>query len=250
MSRFKDKVALITGASSGIGAATAKKIATEGGKIFALGRNEAGLNNTVEGIEGSEGEIKTHLCEITQAQACRDAVQACMDHYGKLDILINCAGQHIFRPLQDITEELWLQDIATNLGGNFFLSQAAIPHLLESKGNIVNVGSLASVEGQPYSATYCSAKHGVIGLTKALALEFINSDIRINAVCPGGTNTPQIGKVGMPDNADFDLIMRTAGLRGMSEPEDIAAIITFLASDEAKAVHGAVYMADKGKTIG
>lgn len=250
MARFDDKIALVTGASSGIGAATARRLASEGATIYGLGRNTEGLSATQTAVIDAGGKMTVRPCDITLPDACKQAVQACVSHYGGLDVLVNCAGQHIFRPLHEITEELWSQDIATNLGGAFFLSQQAMPHLLERAGNIVNVGSLASVEGQPYSATYCSAKHGLIGLTKALALEFINDTVRVNAICPGGTNTPQIGKVGFPEDANFDLIMRTAGVRGMSEPEDIAAVIAFLSSDDARAVHGAVYMADQGKTAG
>lgn len=250
MGRFSNKVAIVTGASSGIGAATAIRLASEGANIFGIGRNEEGLANTAKAITDAGGSVVVKVCDITQAQECRDAVTDCINLHGSLDILINCAGGHVFRALHEITDELWLKDLATNLGGAFFLSQAAMPYLLESKGNIVNVGSLASVEGQPYSATYCSAKHGLIGLTKALAIEFINAGIRVNAVCPGGTDTPQIQKVGMPDGADFDLIMRAAGLRGMSEAGDIAAVIAFLASTDAKAIHGSVYMADQGKLAG
>lgn len=249
MNRFHNKVVLVTGASSGIGAATAVQLAGQGGLIFGIGRDEAGLAATASAVSQAGGTIKTVPCDITSPQACRAVVEECVGHYGRLDVLINCAGRHVFRALHEITEAHWLEDIATNLGGSFFLCQAALPPLIQSSGNIVNVGSLASVEGQPYSVTYCSAKHGIIGLTKALALEFIGENIRINAVCPGGTNTPQIGKVGMPEGADIDLIMTAAGRRGMSEPEDIAAVIAFLASDDAKAVHGAVYMADQGKTI-
>lgn len=249
MSRFENKVVLVTGASSGIGAATAKKLAAEGGSIFGIGRDQAGLADTAQRITQEGGTIHTAQCDITQPQACKQAVEQCIARYGRLDVLINCAGQHVFRRLSEITEETWQADIATNLGGSFFLSQAAVPELISNNGNIVNVGSLASVEGQPYSATYCSAKHGIVGLTKALALEFINDSIRINAVCPGGTNTPQIGKVGIPEDADIDLVMTTAGKRGMSEPEDIAAVIAFIASDEARAIHGSVYMADQGKTV-
>lgn len=250
MSRFQGKVILITGASSGIGAATALRLASEGGKIFGLGRSESGLAETARAIEEAGGIGTTYSADIGKSAECQAAVAACLDHYGRLDVLINCAGGHIFRALHEITEETWLEDLSINLGGAFFLSQAAVPELLKTGGNIVNIGSLASVEGQAYSATYCSAKHGVLGLTKALAVEFLNENIRVNAVCPGGTNTPQIGKVGMPDGADFDLIMRTAGARGMSEPEDIAAVIAFVASEDAKAVHGSVYMSDQGKTSG
>lgn len=251
MARFTGKVIFVTGASSGIGAATAIRIASEGGKVFGIGRDQDGLKQTQQKI-ASEGNNKAEMraCDITQPQACRDAIEACVKHYGQLDAVINCAGQHKFRPLSTITDELWFQDIATNLGGAFFFTQAAMPHLEKTAGNIVNIGSLASVEGQPYSATYCSAKHGLIGLTKALALEYIKSDVRINAVCPGGTDTPQIGKVDIPADADFDLVMKSAGFRGMSQPEDIAAVIAFVASDDAKAVHGVTYMADQGKTAG
>lgn len=248
--RFNGKVILVTGASSGIGAATAQRLAAEGGTVFGLGRSEEGLRATADAIAQAGGSFKAHRADIGIPEQCRSAVAACLAELGRLDVLVNCAGGHIFRALHEITEALWLEDLATNLGGAFFLSQAAVPELLKTGGNIVNVGSLASVEGQAYSATYCSAKHGVLGLTRALAVEFLNEPIRVNAVCPGGTNTPQIGKVGMPDGADFDLIMRTAGARGMSEPEDIAAVIAFVASDDAKAVHGAVYMADQGKTAG
>lgn len=250
MSRFTDKVVLVTGASSGIGAATAKRLAAEGARVFGIGRNQEGLNATQEAISSAGGTAHMATVDITNAQACHNAVTACVEQYGRLDVLINCAGRHIYRPLHDITEEQWLSDMATNLGGNFFLCQAAIPCLIDTGGNIVNISSLAGVEGQTYSATYCSAKHGVIGLTRALAVEFARENIRINAICPGGTNTPQLANIAMPEGADMDLIMRAACLRGMSEPEDIAALIAFLASDDAKAIHGAVYMVDQGKTSG
>ena len=249
MSRFTDKVVLVTGASSGIGASVAQRVASEGGKVFGIGRDGDGLATTTAAIEQAGGTIQTGQYDITSGDNCRAAVADCVAHFGQLDALINCAGRHTFRTLDEVTDENWWNDIATNLGGTFFLSQAAIPELIKTSGNIVNVGSLASVEGQPYSAAYCSAKHGIVGLTRALALEFVKQPIRINAVCPGGTNTPQQQKVGMPEAADFDLIMTAAGMRPMAEPEDIAAVICFVASDDAKAVHGAIYMADCGKTV-
>jgi meso-butanediol dehydrogenase/(S,S)-butanediol dehydrogenase/diacetyl reductase len=248
--RFKDKVVIVTGASSGIGAAVAKLMASEGAAIYGVARNLDGLKLTAQEIEASGNTVSVGAYDLTDPQQCRSVVKDCLDQYGHLDVLINCAGGHVFRPLDEITEELWFRDIATNLGSTFFLSQAAIPYLLVTNGNIVNIGSLASVEGQAYSAAYCSAKHGLIGLTKALSLEYSGSGIRINALCPGGTNTPQIDKVGIPESADLNLIMRTAGLRGMLEAEEVAATIAFLASSDAAAIHGSVIMADQGKTAG
>lgn len=250
MSAFTQKVAIISGASSGIGAATAVLLAAQGARVFGLGRSAAGLAQTQQTIREGGGEMLAYTCDITQPEACREAVSQCQNALGKVDILINCAGRHVFRPLASISDADWQHDLATNLGGAFALSQAAMPDLLQTSGCIVNVGSLASVEGQAYSATYCAAKHGLIGMTRALALEFAHSDVRINALCPGGTETPQVFNMAFPDGADMDLIMRTAGVRPMSKPEDIAQSIAFLAGPQAVAVHGTVLMADRGKTAG
>jgi meso-butanediol dehydrogenase / (S,S)-butanediol dehydrogenase / diacetyl reductase len=132
----------------------------------------------------------------------------------------------------------------------FHLCHAALPHLLESSGNIVNVASIAGTEGQAYSAGYCAAKHGLIGLTRALAVEFSAERLRVNAVCPGGMLTPQVTDFAAPENADYNLITRIAAPRGMMPPEDVAKAIAFLASDDAAAIHGAVYSVDNGKGAG
>ena len=132
----------------------------------------------------------------------------------------------------------------------FYLCRAALPRLLERGGNIINVSSIAGVEGQAYSAGYCAAKHGLIGLTRALAVEYTADRLRVNAICPGGMLTPQLEHFTAPDNPNYDLIMRTASPRGMMQPLDVANVIAFLASDAAAAVHGAVYRVDNGKGAG
>lgn len=250
MNRFQDKVVLLTGASSGIGAATALRLCSEGARVFGVGRDTDGLKSTAEQCADTKGTFVSYQAELGIAAHCQETVAACKQAFGSIDCLINCAGAHKFRSLGSITEQQWFDDLNTNLSSAFFLSQAAMPTLIESAGNVVNVGSLASVEGQAYSASYASAKHALVGLTKALAVEFAKTSVRVNIVCPGGTDTPQIGKVGMPDDADFDLIMRSAGMRGFSEPSAIAAVIAFLASDDARAINGSVHMADQGKTAG
>ena len=243
MAALQGKVALVTGASSGLGAETAKLFSRQGATVFGIGRDTARLTDVFAGIERG-GFAST---DIGSVQACRDAVERCVRDFGGLDILVNVAGRHQMRRTESMTDEDWEQDLAVNLNGPFYLCRAALPQLLENGGNIVNVSSIAGVEGEIYSAGYCAAKHGLIGLTRALAVEFTKEKLRVNAVCPGGMLTAQVTEFAAPENADWDLIMRIAAPRGFMEPRDVANVIAFLASDDAAAIHGSVYRVDNGK---
>jgi meso-butanediol dehydrogenase/(S,S)-butanediol dehydrogenase/diacetyl reductase len=246
MSALQGKVTLVTGASSGLGAETAHLFSRQGATVFGIGRDTGRLAEVFAGVErGSYAAV-----DVASAQACRDAVEQCVAEFGGLDVLVNVAGRHQMRRTESMTDDDWEQDLAVNLNGPFYLSRAALPHLLERGGNIVNVSSIAGVEGQAYSAGYCAAKHGLIGLTRALAVEYTADRLRVNAVCPGGMLTPQIQQFSAPENANFDLIMRTASPRGMMAPLDVSNVIAFLASDAAAAIHGAVYRVDNGKGAG
>jgi meso-butanediol dehydrogenase / (S,S)-butanediol dehydrogenase / diacetyl reductase len=246
MSALQGKVVFVTGASSGLGAETARLLSRQGATVFGIGRDVDRLTGVFEDVAtGSFASV-----DVASVQACRAAVQQCVGEFGGLDVLINIAGRHQMRRTESMTDDDWAQDLAVNLNGPFFLCRAALPHLLERGGNIVNVASIAGVEGQAYSAGYCAAKHGLIGLTRALAVEYTADRLRVNAVCPGGMLTPQIEQFSAPDNANFDLIMRTASPRGMMAPLDVANVIAFLASDAAAAIHGAVYRVDNGKGAG
>lgn len=246
MADLQDKVAFVTGASSGLGAETARLLSRQGATVFGIGRDAARLAEVFADVQhGSYAVV-----DVTSAQACRDAVQKCVTRWGGLDILVNVAGRHQMRRTETLTDEDWAEDLAVNLTGPASLSRAALPHLLDRGGNIVNVASIAGVEGQAYSAGYCAAKHGLIGLTRALAVEYTKDRLRVNAVCPGGMLTPQIEQFSPPENPDFDLILRSAAPRGFMQPLDVANVIAFLASDAAAAIHGAVYRVDNGKGAG
>lgn len=246
MAALQDKVALVTGASSGLGAETAKLLSRQGATVFGIGRDAGRLAGIFADVErGRHASV-----DIASPRACRDAVEQCISEFGGLDILVNVAGKHQMRRTESMSDADWEQDVAVNLNGPFFLCRAALPHLLERGGNIVNVSSIAGVEGQAYSAGYCAAKHGLIGLTRALAVEYTADRLRVNAVCPGGMLTPQIEQFSAPNNPNYDLIMRTASPRGMMQPLDVANVIAFLASDAAAAIHGAVYRVDNGKGAG
>ena len=246
MSSLRGKVILVTGASSGLGAETARLLSREGATVFGIARDSDRLAAVFADVEtGAYTSV-----DVGSATDCRDAVERCVERFGRLDVLVNIAGSHQMRRTETMTDDDWADDLAVNLNGPFYLCRAALPHLLAHGGNIVNVASIAGVEGQAYSAGYCAAKHGLIGLTRALAVEYTADRLRVNAVCPGGMMTPQIEKFSAPDDANFDLIMRTAAPRGMMAPLDVANVIAFLASDAAAAVHGAVYRVDNGKGAG
>jgi NAD(P)-dependent dehydrogenase (short-subunit alcohol dehydrogenase family) len=246
MTPLNGKVALVTGASSGLGADVSRLFAERGAEVFGIARDTARMADVFQSVPGGAYAP----ADITDPRACRDAVAQCVDRFGRLDILVNAAGFHQMRHTAEVTDDDWAYDLAANLNGPFYLCRAALPHLLDSGGNIVNVASVAGVEGEVYSAGYCAAKHGLVGLTRALAVEFTKERLRVNVVCPGGMLTPQVTEFAAPEQADYKLIMRIAAPRGLMQPRDVASVIAFLASAEAAAVHGAVYVVDNGKLAG
>ena len=246
MTQLGGKVALVTGASAGLGAATAALFAERGAKVFGIARDADRMADVFKSVSGG----KYASVDISDPTACTQAVAECVAEFGRLDVLANVAGFHQMRHTATMTDDEWDRDLAVNLNGPFYLCRAAIPHLLEAGGNIVNVSSIAGVEGEVYSAGYCAAKHGLIGLTRALAIEFTKEKLRVNAICPGGMPTAQATEFQAPDNADWDLILRIASPRGFMETVDVAKTIAFLASDDATAIHGAVYRVDNGKGAG
>ena len=247
---FAGRSILVTGASSGLGAAAVRRFAAGGGLVYAASRDQAKLAEVAESCADLPGEVRFGQLDVVSRGSCRDAVAAAVEAYGQLDVLVNNAGRHDFRLTADVTEEEWDHDIALNLSGAFHLSQAAIPHLLETGGNIVNVASVAGVMGEAYSAAYTAAKHGIVGLTKALAVEYLDSPLRVNCVCPGGMDTPQAQTISVPDGADWELIMRVAAKRGLMSADSVAAVVVFLASDDAASVHGSIQMVDHGHLAG
>lgn len=246
MTQLSGKVALVTGASAGLGASVAQLFAERGATVFGIARDAEKMAAVFESVPGG----RYAPVDVTSPQACRQAVADCVEAFGRLDVLVNVAGYHQMRHTVTVTDDEWDRDLAVNLNGPFYLCRAALPLLLETAGNIVNVTSIAGVEGEVYSAGYCAAKHGLVGLTRALAVEYTKEKIRVNAVCPGGMPTAQTTEFSAPEGADWNLIMRIASPRGFMETLDVAKAIAFLASDDAAAIHGAVYRVDNGKGAG
>jgi meso-butanediol dehydrogenase/(S,S)-butanediol dehydrogenase/diacetyl reductase len=173
-------------------------------------------------------------------------VEAALADTGQLDVLCNVAGASQFHLFEEMTEAQWAFLLGINLSAVAFMCQAAIPHLLQRKGAIVNVSSVAGIVGQAYTVAYCAAKGGVIMLTRSLAAEYAKSDLRVNAVAPGGVKTPLNSKLDFPKEMDWKLVKRYMGWRGLCEPQEIAAAIAYLGSDEARFVNGSVLSIDGG----
>lgn len=245
--RFQDKVVFITGAASGIGRATAKRMALEGARVACSDINEKGLAETVEMIGRAPAEVRTYVCDIADPVAGRQTIDRCAREFGGLDVLCNIAGMGNMRHTEEVRAEEWNRILAVNLNGTFFTSQAALPHLLARKGSsIVNVASLAGLIGQAYCAAYCASKAAVVSLTKVMAIEFVKRGLRVNCVCPGGVVTPILAQFAPPEGADLAFVQRLSLVPKLTPPEEIADAIAFLASDAAASINGVALPLDFG----
>ncbi len=248
MRRFEGKAAMVTGAGSGIGRATARRLAAEGARVSASDINAEGLAQTMALLEGSGHH--SQILDVSRSAACTAAVEASVAALGKLDVLCNVAGIAGLYRLEEISDELWERMIGINLSGPFYLSRAAMPHLLKTRGNIVNIASTAALVGQVYNAPYCASKGGLNLMSKALAVEFSKQGVRVNAVCPGSVRTPLTQGIHIPRDPDVMLFGRLSPLvEPAGEPEEIAAAVAYLASDEARFVTGESFTIDGGQTV-
>ncbi len=248
--RFEEKVALITGAASGIGRAVCLRLASEGARVFGHDLNADGLAETAALVAGSGGTMETRTGDISSPSECRDAVAACVATFGHLDVLGNNAGIARAEHVADVTEDQYRRMMGVNVDGYFFTAQAAIPHLLETGGNIVNVASNAGLMGQAYTVVYCMTKGAVVQLTRALAMEFVKTNLRVNAIAPSGIQTTLSENFQIPADVDGSLMRPYMGFRPMGSADDIAAMFAFVASDEAVSVHGSILPVDRGVTAG
>ncbi|WP_340588997.1 SDR family oxidoreductase [Erythrobacter alti] len=245
-----DRVAIVTGASSGLGRAVARKLAGADMRLCLVDRDAGGLAETAAMIGGAGESALLHQVDLSGAEACKRLVSATVDHFGRLDALCNIAGVIHMADTPDMPLDLYEQTLAVNLSAPFILSQAAIPHLLENNGAIVNVASSAAFIGEAYAAAYCASKWGLVGMTKAMAMEFVKQPIRINAVAPGGMMTNIAANMQFPKDADVELIRRYSGLRGLVEVDDVADMVCMLAGDAGRGFHGACINIDAGITAG
>lgn len=246
---FSGKVAVVTGAGSGIGQATAVRLANEGAVVVGSDIDSAGLEKTAAMV-GEGAVYHPVVSDVRSRDACHELVASVVDEHGRLDILCNIAGVARGHRVGDVDQEVWDLIFGVNVEGVFWMSQAALPHLESSSGCIVNMASNAGLMGQAYTVPYCASKGAVIQITKAMAMETTRTGIRINAIAPGGVETNLAASFGFPSEPDLELMGRYMGMRGIAQAEDIASAVAYLASDEAHRIHGAVLSIDAGLTAG
>jgi NAD(P)-dependent dehydrogenase (short-subunit alcohol dehydrogenase family) len=249
MTRFQGHTAIVTGAGSGLGRATAARLAAEGAAVACLDIATDAAEDTARQIRDEGATARAYRVDVADPASVRSAVDAAAGDLGRPSLLVNCAGIGGFWNSHEMPFESWSRIIAVNLTGSFLMAQAVLPYLLDGGGNIVNIASNAGLMGQPYSAAYCASKGGVIQLTRALADEYLKRNVRVNAIAPGGINTPLQQAFRLPTDADPKLIRKLMTPLGNAQPEEVAALVAFVASDEARYMTGSIVSMDGGLTI-
>jgi NAD(P)-dependent dehydrogenase (short-subunit alcohol dehydrogenase family) len=245
--RLTGKVALVTGAANGIGAATARRLASEGAQLVLVDLSADSLAQTAAAISHDGGEALALGCNVSQAAEVAQMVQAVKERFGRIDILINNAGINRDAMAHRLTEENWDAVLDVNLKGSFLVAQAVMPIMREQNdGRIVNTASIAAL-GNVGQSNYAASKAGLMGLTRTLALEWSRYNIRVNCVAPGGTDTRMTA--GIPDNIR-ESIMQRIPLKRFATPDEIAATHAFLVSDDASYITGQTIFVDGGTSIG
>lgn len=248
--RLEGKIALVTGGGTGIGRATAQAFARHGASVVVAGRRSEPLQEAVQAIRGAGGSVEAVTGDVGRADDAGRLVRETVATYGRIDVLVNNAGQELVANLLDTTEEWWDRVLDTNLKSVYLLSREALPHMIENGGgSIVNVASQLAFVGAQNFAAYTASKGGVINLTRSMALDHALQNVRVNALCPGAIDTPLLRRQFEDQEGPQGTLEDLANLHPMKRlgrPEEIAHAAVFLASDESSFMTGSALVVDGG----
>jgi dihydroanticapsin dehydrogenase len=252
MKRIEGKACLVTGAASGIGLATAERLASEGGRVVCVDIDGAGAERCAAAIREAHGEAQPCAADVAERQAVSAAVEQCVDLYGAIDVLVNNAGVNLPGVFHEADDSVIDRTLGVNLKAQIYSCQAAIPHMLEAEsGSIINVSSVNGVVAEPYLSLYAASKGGVVMLSRGIALDYAKAGIRCNVICPGWVDTPinhaHAALLGGLEHV-YATIDSFQPIGRPGTPEEIANLVLFLASDEASFMTGSVVLIDGGMT--
>jgi len=251
--RLREKVAIVTGSGTGIGRAIAMLFGREGASVVVNGRRPEPVMLTCENIKDAGGDAIAVSADVTRADDVRRLTAAALDAYGKIDILVNNAGAVVSRTsASDCSEPDWLASITANLHSAFLCAKSALPELVRTRGNIVQIASAFALVGAADSAAYSAAKGALVSLTRAMAMDFAPAGVRVNSVCPGYVETDMNREMlnSLRQRDAIGTVLSRLPLRSFGEPADVAFAALYLASDEARWVTGVALPVDGGMTAG
>ncbi len=250
MGQLKGKVAWISGATSGIGEATARLFAREGAKVALVGRRLALSQQITDELKAEGADALPIACDVSQERQVRESIRQTVERFGSLDILVNNAGMVHVKLLHEYTETEWDRVMAVNVKSMFFATKHALPHLRRAgRSYIVNVGSISSFVGQAHTPVYTTTKHAIVGLTKSIALDYAADGIRCNCVCPGITDTPMLREhlnVQPDPEAALAARLRRVPMGVPLAPHDVAKAILFLSCEASSGITGTAMILDAG----
>jgi NAD(P)-dependent dehydrogenase (short-subunit alcohol dehydrogenase family) len=252
LERFTDRVVIVTGAASGIGRATAARLAAEGAKVLASDITADALAESVAEAQAGAapgGEVVAHVADISDEAQAAGTIAAAVERWGRLDALCNIAGMLKTVRTHECDLDTWNRVINVNLTGTFLMCRAALPHLMESRGAIVNAASTSSFFGHPWMAAYASSKGAIAALTHTLAVEYCKEGVRVNAIAPGSVTSGITNNVAFPDDLTKDegkLVRRIMSPTGFGDPADVASVVALLASDDGRHMTGEIIRIDGG----
>ncbi len=258
MRRFEDQAVVITGSATGIGAATARRFAAEGARVACLDINEADNDATAAAARSGGVEAMALTCDVRSRDDQRIAFDRVMAAWGRIDVLVACAGIYVGGPLSEIPLDRWEDIVAVNLTGVLVSNSLAAPVMTaQGRGSIINISSMAAKTSWPFSAEYSGTKSGVVGITRSAAMELGPHGVTVNAVCAGNTLTDMVRKVaaevgatvGMTAQEWLDMRANDTALKRLAQPEEIAGVVAFLASDDARYLTGQAIEVDGGLVL-